>query len=108
MAELKRHPTEIITKHQTRKELALLVANSGGWGIAVRNRIVQQEVVYIRSNKLPSPKQGRPIKAASGISDEGTMLAIREYISLAGQGMLLLQISTHPKYKQILIMPIIL
>jgi len=36
------------------------------------------------------------------------MLAIREYISLAGEGMLLLQISTHPKYKQMLIIPIIL
>jgi len=107
-AELKRHPTEIITKHKTRKALALLVANSGGWGIAVRNRILQQEVAYIRSGKLPSPKQGRHVKAASWISDEGTMLAIREYISLAGKGMLLLQISTHPKYKQMLIIPIIL
>ena len=91
-AELKHHLTQIITNHKTRKELVLLVANSGGWGIAVRNYILQQEVVYIRSDKLPSPKQDRHVKAASWISDERTMLAIREYISLAGESMLLLQI----------------
>jgi len=45
-AELKRHLTEIITKHKIRKELVLLVANSGGWGIAVRNRILQQDSIY--------------------------------------------------------------
>jgi len=85
-AELQRIPITPITKRKTRTELALLVANAGGWGTPVRNRILQQEVVYIRYGKPPVPKQGRHVKAASWLSDEGTMLAIREYISLAGEG----------------------
>jgi len=85
-AELNRLSTDPITKKKTRKDLALLVAKAGGWGTPVMNRILQQEVVYIRSGKLPAPKQGRHVKCVSWLSDEGTMLAIREYISLAGEG----------------------
>jgi len=76
-SELQRIPIAPITKRKTRTDLALLVANAGRWETPVRTRILQQEVVYIQYGKLPVPKQGRHVKAASWLSDEGTMLAIR-------------------------------
>lgn len=85
-AELKREPTSKITKWKTRQELALLVANAGGWSSSVMKRILQQEVMFIRYGQLPMPKQGRHVKVVSWLTDEGTMLAMREYISSAGEG----------------------
>lgn len=85
-AELQRDPTAPITSKRSRKELALLVAKSGGWGMWVMNRILRQEVVYIQSGKLPAPKQGKHAKVTSWLTDEGTTLAMREYMSLAGEG----------------------
>ena len=66
--------------------MALLVARSGGCGIWVMRRILRQEVEYIRFGKLPAPKQGGHAKVTSWLSDEGTMLAMREYMSVAGEG----------------------
>ncbi|RPB05507.1 hypothetical protein L873DRAFT_1825217 [Choiromyces venosus 120613-1] len=48
-------------------------------------RILEQEVAYIRYGKLPIPKQGGHVKVASWLTDEGTMLTIREYMSQAGE-----------------------
>src|SRR5437868_5848708 len=48
LSELKREPTALITSHKSRKELALLIAKSGGWGTWVMRRILKQEVDYIR------------------------------------------------------------
>jgi len=61
--------------------MALLVAQAGGWGTWVIHRILRQEVYYIRNGKLPAPKQGKHIKVASWLPDEGTIMAI---ITLAG------------------------
>ena len=85
-AELKRAPTDPITPQKSRKELALLVAQGGGWGIWVMTRILQQEVNYVRDRKLPVPKQGRHTKVASWLTDEGTKMAMQEYMSNAGEG----------------------
>jgi len=89
MSELKREPTEAITQSVSRKELALLVAKSAGWGMWVMRRILKQEVDFIRLGKLPAPRQGRHAKVASWLTDEGTMLAMREYMSVSGGGMLI-------------------
>ena len=53
-------------------------------------RILKQEVEFIRFGKLPVPKQGRHAKVTSWLTDEGTMLAMREYMSQAGEGRLIL------------------
>jgi len=87
LAELQRKATDPITLRKTRKQLAMLVARCGGWGVWVMKRMLKQEVNYVRCGKLPAPKQGRHAKVTSWLSDEGTMLAMREYMSVAGERM---------------------
>jgi len=84
--ELARAPTDPITPHQSRKELALRVAHSAGWSKAVAQRILLQEVKYIKQGIIPTPKQGKHSKVVSWLSDEGTILAMKEYMSQAGEG----------------------
>ena len=84
--ELARQPTDPITPYRSRMELALQVANSAGWSKAVAKRILNHEVEYIRHSKVPLPKQGRHSKVASWITDEGTILAMKEYMAQAGEG----------------------
>ena len=53
-------------------------------------RILKQEVEFIRFGKLPVPKQDRDAKITSWLTDEWTILAMREYMSQAGEGRLIL------------------
>jgi len=85
--ELARQPTDPITPYQPRMELALQVAKSAGWSKAVAKRILNQEVEYIRHGKISVPQQGKHSKVASWITDEGTELAMKEYMAQAGEGM---------------------
>jgi len=78
--ELARAPTDPITPHQSRKELVLRVAHSAGWSKAVAQRILLQEVKYIKQGIIPTPKQGKHSKVVSWLSDEGTILAMKEYM----------------------------
>jgi len=80
LAEIKAEPVEPITPQRSRKQLALLVARSGGWGVWVMKRILKQKVDYVRFGRLPASKQGRLGKITSWLSDERTMLTIREYM----------------------------
>ena len=89
-AEMRRQPTGMITRRKTRKELALLVANAGGWSTRVMRRILQQDVVLIQYGKFPIPKQGSHVKLVSWLTDAGTILAMREYMSMAGEGKLVI------------------
>jgi len=89
MSELKRAPTEAITQSVSRKEFPLLVAKSAGWGMWVMRRILKKEVDFIQLGKLPAPRQGRHAKVASWLTDKGTMLTMREYMSISGEGMLI-------------------
>ena len=84
--ELARQSTDPITPYRSRMELALQVAKSAGWSKSVAQRILNHEVQYIRHGKLPVLKQGKHSKTASWISDEGTILAMREYMAEAGEG----------------------
>jgi len=88
-AELKRGPTEPITPRKSGKERALLVAQAGGWGTWVMHQILRQEVYYIRNGKLPAPKQGKHVKVASWLPDQGTIMAMQEYMKHAGEGKLI-------------------
>ncbi|RPA97462.1 hypothetical protein L873DRAFT_1844813 [Choiromyces venosus 120613-1] len=84
--ELARQPTDPITPYRSRMELALQVAKTAGWSKSVAKRILNQEVEYICHGKIPVPKQGKHSKVASWITDEGTILAMREYMAHAGEG----------------------
>jgi len=84
--ELPRVSTDPITPHRSRKELALRVAHSAGWSKAVAEGILFQEVKYIKRGIIPTPKKGKHSKVVSWRSDEGTILAIKEYMSQAGEG----------------------
>ena len=86
LAEIKREPTEPLMPQKSRKQLAMLVARSGRWGVLVMKRILKHEVDYVRFGKLPAPKQGRHGMVTSWLSDEGTMLTIREYMSVVSEG----------------------
>jgi len=84
--ELARAPTDPIPPPQLRKVLALGVAHSAGWSQAVAERILLQEVKYIKQGIIPTPKQGKHSKVVSWLSDEGTILVMKEYMSQAGKG----------------------
>ena len=86
--ELSHCPTDSITHSLSRKELALQIANGARWSKSVAERILSQEVRYIKYGKIPTPKQGRNSKVVSWLSDKGTILAMQEYMSHAGEGRL--------------------
>jgi len=52
-------------------------------------QILKQEVDFIRLGKLPAPRQGSHAKVASWLTDESTMLTMREYMSVSREGMLI-------------------
>ena len=91
--ELARQATDPITPSHSRIELAFQVAKSAGWSTSVAKRILSHEVQYIRHSKTPVPQQGKHSKVASWISDEGTILAMKEYMAQAGEGMSIIMCS---------------
>jgi len=53
---------------------------------AVAERILTYEVRYIKLGKIPTPKQGKHSQVVSLLSDKGTILAMKEFMSQAGEG----------------------
>jgi len=94
LAKLTREASDLITAYESRKDQASVVAKPGGWGIWVTNRILKQEVNYICYGKLPSPKQDKHTKVASWLTNNGTMMAIQEYMAQAGEGIFNLSLLT--------------
>ena len=86
-AKIQRKPTGPITSQRYRKELALLIAKSARWVILVMKRLLRQDVGCVRFGELSVSRQGSHPKVTSWLSDEGTILAMREYMLLAGEGM---------------------
>ena len=99
--ELARKPTDPITPYRTWMELALEVANSAGWSRSVAKRILSQEVQCIHHGKIPLPQQGKHSKVASWIIDEGTLLAMKEYIAEAGEGMYIIILDPYILFVQL-------
>jgi hypothetical protein len=70
---------------RTRKESASIVAATGGHGERVRNRIIQHEKDWIKNRHIPLSYQGKSPMLHRLIDDEGTKLALREYLASAGE-----------------------
>ena len=85
-AKLARSPTDPITSRQSRKKLAFVVANSGGWSKSVAIPILNQEVNNIRTGTIPVPHQGMYSKITRWLSDEGTIVPMKEYLSQVREG----------------------
>jgi len=70
---------------RTRKDAASFIAAANGHGNQLRNRIIQNELSWIRSRHIPSTHQGKSAMLHRLIDDEGTKLALREYLAGAGE-----------------------
>ena len=70
---------------RTRKAAAAMVAATGGRGERVRNRIMDNEKDWIKNRLIPLSQRGKSPMLHRLIDDEGTKLALREYIAGAGE-----------------------
>ncbi|KAG0639115.1 hypothetical protein HOY80DRAFT_1045976 [Tuber brumale] len=70
---------------KTRKQLARQVSDEEGAGQWTWHQILQNEVSWIKNRYIKSPQRGRHSKISSWIEEESTLLAVREYISQAGE-----------------------
>ncbi|KAG0639110.1 hypothetical protein HOY80DRAFT_1046121 [Tuber brumale] len=68
-----------------RKQLAQKVVEGGGWGRRVRNRILANEVSWVKYRTIPMPGQGKHSKVISLLEDPDTILAVRSYILQVGE-----------------------
>jgi hypothetical protein len=73
-------------KHEeTRKDMALKVARCFNRGKWFAERLVSWENSWRKSRTIPKGKQGCFQKVKSWLTDEGVELAVREYLSGAGE-----------------------
>jgi len=71
---------------KTREQLAKQVADGEGAGQWTWRQLMKNAVSWIKERMIQHPKKGRHPKITSMLKDEGTLLAVREYISQAGEG----------------------
>lgn len=64
-----------------REQSAIHIANGFRGGKKLANRIMQREREWVRRRYITSGLQGRTGKVRSMLEDEGTLVAVREYIS---------------------------
>ena len=69
---------------ENRKVLAKKVADGGGWGSRIQERIMRQEVSWVKRRYIEKPKQGQHQKILFMLEDAETMLTVRNYISSVG------------------------
>jgi len=70
---------------RTRKDAASFIAAANRHGNRVRNQLIQNERSWIKSRHIPSTHQGKSAMLHQLIDDEGTKLALREYLAGAGE-----------------------
>ena len=70
---------------RTRKAAVSLIAAANGRGSRVSKRIIQNEKSWIQSRHIPPTHQGKSPILHRLIDDEGTKLALREYLAGAGE-----------------------
>ena len=72
-----------------RKVLAKRVADGGGWGKRIRDRILRQEVAWVKQRYIEKPKQGQHQKILFMLDDAETMLVVRNYMNSVGESKVL-------------------
>ena len=70
---------------RTRKAAVSLIAAANGHGNRVRKRIINNEKSWIKGRHISSTHQGKSPMLHRLIDDEGTKLALREYLAGAGE-----------------------
>lgn len=73
-----------------RKELAQKVAQGGGWGRRVQERIMAHEVLWVKKRVISQPGRGKHKKVLSLLEDPDTVLAVRQYILKVGDSKFIL------------------
>lgn len=77
-----------------RTTLARQLAEGSQSGLRIKWRMMRNEVSWVRYCRITPPMQGQHQKVSCMLNDESVLLAVREYISQAGQSKLfLVQIS---------------
>ena len=71
--------------NETRQMMALRVANCFNRGKWFAEKLVSWEISWRRNRTIPKGKQGCFQKVKSWLTDEGVELAVREYLSGAGE-----------------------
>jgi len=71
---------------KTREQLAKQVADGEGAGQWTSREIMKNEVTWIKDRVIKVPQRGQHPKITSLLEDESTLLAVREYIGMAGEG----------------------
>jgi hypothetical protein len=82
----KDNPNKNLKKKYTRKECAMNVAICYQKGRKVQERILRLERGWVRHRKMPISGQGKNSKMLCMLEDEGTMIAVQEFLATAGQG----------------------
>lgn len=78
------HSTRSRTELETRKDMAFNIARGYGRGRYLSTMILKWERSWISHRKIEDDKRGRKNALRSWLNDEGTILAVREYIAQAG------------------------
>ena len=76
--------TGIQTPLLTRKALVQKIAQGGGWGRRVQERILAHEVMWVKKRIIPEPGRGKYKKVISLLENPETILAVRQYIGKVG------------------------
>lgn len=77
-----------------RTTLARQVAEGSRSGLRIKWRMMRDEVSWVRYRRITPRMHGQHQKVSCMLNDESVLLAVREYISQAGQSKLfLVQIS---------------
>ena len=71
---------------KTREQLAKQVAGGEGAGQWTSGEIMKNEVTWIKDRVIKVPQRGQHPKIPSLLEDESTLLAVREYIGIPGEG----------------------
>jgi len=64
------------------------VADGGGWSRRIRERIMQQEVSWVKRRHIAKLKQGQHQRIIFMLDDPETMLMVRNYITSVGDSKL--------------------
>lgn len=78
------HATRSRLEHETRKDIAFNIARGHGRGKYLSAMVLKWERQWINTRKIDDDERGRKNALRSWLNDEGTMLAVREYIAQAG------------------------
>jgi hypothetical protein len=68
-----------------RKTAALNCATGFGRAKHVAERILRQERTWVQTRTISHGNRGKHIKAICMLEDEGTMIAVREYLENSGE-----------------------